>query len=641
MKKILLLLFCLFPIVVNADVRYDITDYYIESYILENGDLQVKELFVLDGTFNGYERDIIYTNNSLKINNNSIDFSSNAIYNANGLYNVAIKAKYVDVVNFSTMDDTDFDEFITTSYANNGDKSIYIKTILNNGERYRMYYPSNNNRVAFYISYIIDNAVVIHNDVAELYWNFIGSDYADEIENLNIRVYLPEADASNNFRIWAHGNLTGEIDFLNANDSKTGAIATIDKVEAYDPVDIRITFDKNLIKDTTGLDHTRVNALNKIIEIETERANEANKIRQQLKIKYYIGIIFTVAYIVGIVITFIFVKRKYGTTKKSNFNFEYNREFIDDYNVEVIDYLLNRKNISPNALSASIMNLIYKKNIKALEIPSNNKNKKDYKFILINEENLNLTEQKLTNFLFRNIGKENTDGTYTFTTKELRNYAASNHTYKDFINSYTAWKASVIKDGESEKFYEDTRKAKLHGIIWLILYFVLELILGLLKVGNIAGFFLRFVAIAFLIYTFLIHKKTEKGSLHYDKWMAFKKFLKDFGNFKEKELPEITLWERYLVYAVIFGIADQVEKDMNVKIKEFESLYGETYAPTVSDIYIYNSIRNSVNHSVSNAIHNSYSIQAANSRSSSGTGSGGGFSSGGGFGGGGGGGRGF
>ena len=34
------------------------------------------------------------------------------------------------------------------------------------------------------------------------------------------------------------------------------------------------------------------------------------------------------------------------------------------------------------------------------------------------------------------------------------------------------------------------------------------------------------------------------------KWTAFKKFLNDFGSFDVKELPEIKLWERYLVFPV-------------------------------------------------------------------------------------------
>lgn len=648
LKKFLMFLITilLFPLVVSAEVDYEITDYYIESHILENGDLKVKELFVLDGTFNGYERDIIYTNNSLELTEDAIDFSNNAIYNANGIIDINIKAKFVKDVDFNTLNDEDFDEFILTNYATNGSKGNYIKTNLYGGERYRMYYSSNKERVAFYLTYTIAGAVVIHNDVAELYWNFIGSDYADDLKNLNIKVFLPEADNSDNFRIWAHGDLTGEINFIEEDNKKTGAYATMDKVDAYDPVDIRLTFDKNLIKDQSNLDITEEDALSKIIEVETERAGVANALRKELKIKYYIAVGLTTAYLIGIIISIIFVIRKYGITKKSNFDHEYNREFINDYNVEVIDYLLNRNNISPNAMSASIMNMIYKKNIKAEEIVSKSKTKKDYKFTLINEDNLNETEQNLINFLFRNIGEKDENNIYTFTTVALKKYAASTKTYNTFINSYTTWKKCVIKDGKEQGFYENVNAARIHGVLWFILSLFLIVVIGLLNAFIKIVYFIPYLAFGFMLYTLLIHKKTEKGSLHYDKWMAFKRFLKDFGNFKEKELPEITLWEKYLVYAVIFGIADKVQKDMNVKIKELELVYGPNYAPTLTDIYIYNNICSSINHSVNQAVRSSYSQQVASSRtagssSSSGGGFGGGFSSGGGFGGGGGGGRGF
>ena len=76
------------------------------------------------------------------------------------------------------------------------------------------------------------------------------------------------------------------------------------------------------------------------------------------------------------------------------------------------------------------------------------------------------------------------------------------------------------------------------------------------------------ISIVFLIYTFLIKKRTKKGQEDYVRWKAFKHFLEDFGRFDIKELPEIALWERYLVYATVFGLADKVEKAMNVKISE-------------------------------------------------------------------------
>ena len=116
--------------------------------------------------------------------------------------------------------------------------------------------------------------------------------------------------------------------------------------------------------------------------------------------------------------------------------------------------------------------------------------------------------------------------------------------------------------------------------------------------------------------------------------------MKDFGRMHEKELPEITLWEKYLVYATVFGIAKKLAKDMEIKVQEMGNING-------TDIGRFNTISNMVNASnvVASAIGEAKrtadrAYAAAHSSDSSGGGHGGGFSSGGGsFGGGGGGGR--
>ena len=77
---------------------------------------------------------------------------------------------------------------------------------------------------------------------------------------------------------------------------------------------------------------------------------------------------------------------------------------------------------------------------------------------------------------------------------------------------------------------------------------------------------------------------------YYGKGM--KKFLSDFGRFDEKELPEIILWEKYLVYAAAFGIAAKVEKAMQLKIKEFNLNQNTNFTTN----YIL------LNHSFSNAL---------------------------------------
>ena len=63
MKKILIAIitFICLPLVSFA-ADYDIKHFYIDATLQKNGDMDVKELIVLKGTFNGYERDIFYRN---------------------------------------------------------------------------------------------------------------------------------------------------------------------------------------------------------------------------------------------------------------------------------------------------------------------------------------------------------------------------------------------------------------------------------------------------------------------------------------------------------------------------------------------------------------------------------------------------
>lgn len=111
----------------------------------------------------------------------------------------------------------------------------------------------------------------------------------------------------------------------------------------------------------------------------------------------------------------------------------------------------------------------------------------------------------------------------------------------------------------------------------------------------------------------------------------------------EKELPEVSLWDKYLVYATVLGCADTLSKQMKIRINE---IYPDSvdpmmmsYDPFLSHYLLYSAVSNSLHHSVHTAIASSRSSIAA-SRTSSGGGFGGGASMGGGsFGGGGGGGR--
>lgn len=65
--------------------------------------------------------------------------------------------------------------------------------------------------------------------------------------------------------------------------------------------------------------------------------------------------------------------------------------------------------------------------------------------------------------------------------------------------------------------------------------------------------------------------KTEKGKEIYLKLKGLKKHLKDFGNFDDKSLKEISLWDEYILYALILNESDnlssQAKSEYNQLVK--------------------------------------------------------------------------
>jgi uncharacterized protein YktA (UPF0223 family) len=107
------------------------------------------------------------------------------------------------------------------------------------------------------------------------------------------------------------------------------------------------------------------------------------------------------------------------------------------------------------------------------------------------------------------------------------------------------------------------------------------------------------------------------------------KFLIDQDNMKEKEVIEVQLWEEYLMYATILGIADVVEEQLKIVKPSFEQEMDMNYynSMLLTRAFVYQGVINA-----NNAYHtaNSGSAFSGGGGGSSFGGGGGGFSGGGG-----------
>lgn len=643
MKKIRFILFSLFimllPIFVYADGT---TRYYIEVNVLDNGDAEVKELKLMDGEYNGYKTDIRYKSNGLtKFDGSKSSFEGSDIYNASALTDVKVYDVKFTTTDFSIINNKNR-EFVLVNSAEKGDYGVYTKTTNSEGIEILSYQPSVYKRASL-VTYTLKDLVVVHNDIAELAHDFIGTDYAEEINNLIIRINLPSS--SKELRIFSHGPLNGKNRII---DDKSVEITyeTLDKENA---VDGRVVFDKSIVPNATK--KSNVDGLGKILEVEKERANYANKLREAArkreKMLQTLAIIMEILlgiWLIGLIVIVYKFYNKNDKEYRSEFNGKYFRDFPEEYTPSTVSYLMN-KSINNLSFNAGILDLIRKKAITIEEVTIDkkglfkNKQQKDYKLsrnMNFNLDTLSTSEKKLFNLLIGTVG----NGDYVIL-GDMKEFSKDYDNAKRLISGYDSWRYACESEAEAEEFYENTKKEKTNCILYSLIFIPITF-LALLCGSNMGRVLLiDLFGILAIIYFSSATKRTKKGNEQYHKWKGLKNFLADFGRLDEKDLPEIKLWERYLVYATMFGLAVKVQNAMKMNLErmnysdniDFTYLYFDNY-------YFSNSMTNAVNSSFSSARGTISTHELASSSDSSSGGYGGGSSfGGGGFGGGSGGGR--
>jgi len=106
---------------------------------------------------------------------------------------------------------------------------------------------------------------------------------------------------------------------------------------------------------------------------------------------------------------------------------------------------------------------------------------------------------------------------------------------------------------------------------------------------------------------------TQPGVDESEKWKAFKKFLTDFSTMDRKEIPEIVIWEKYLVYATAFGMTKEVINKLKMIYPEIEA-NPDFNTGVYMGIMIHTDFGSSMSRSVSSAMASTYSSAGGGGR---------------------------
>jgi uncharacterized membrane protein len=269
------------------------------------------------------------------------------------------------------------------------------------------------------------------------------------------------------------------------------------------------------------------------------------------------GLISTVLSIYTIVSIIQLIKYKNEENRdyieKRKFPYYYNREIPKDITPTLGAIIAQSKNPNKNMLFATIMNMHCKKIINIandLTITLNN----------INKTKLNKEEQLI--FTYIKISLEDN--------KKLTVYDLAKRGYQN-SNFWSSWIILMRREIYSRKVFS-TFKTTVFTINFAIIYLVTlifaysslyfnhgaipALIINILIFGAFAAVYIFMLKRIRINITYIEEKTRLK---------AYERFLKHFSAMEDDTYKHVELWDQHLVYALSFGIADNIEKQLKLR----------------------------------------------------------------------------
>ena len=575
------------------------------------------------------------------------------VSDTNTLYKTFIKddTKYSSIMDVSVKDITKGENNIfnrASKWEYHLPKGYFFAGTNNKGENEIAWGVSieSTTRKQYLISYRVNDVITKYNDCAELYWQFLGNEFEISANKITGTIKLPaNVQHLEDLKVWGHTKyLNGEVKVVSSDTIEFN----LNNYKSKNYVEVRLAMPTYLFEKVSSENISQEEKLDDIIKEETEWANEANARRDRRNKNFKLLILATILVntSIGIMFSKKIKKNKQFLEKNPNIlpeqQLEYYRELPDkeETPLEAVFILKTgyKQSCLPNVFSATILNFALKGYIRIEQ------KGKTIKILLnkIKTDELTGDEKKVLEIL--RAASNNNELTMAELEKYIKNYPSKLMNLNSTFEKVSKTQASEKGKFDTNRFNKQIVYAEKNvGYIFIL---IIIIIASIFTIGyaykNVQGMLITctIISLAFFIVVTIINLIlnmkittsfngfTQKGINEQEQWKAFKKYMEDFSYLDEKEVPELVLWEKYLVYATAFGIADKVLKQLKVKYPELNN------QDTISNMVLFNAMYNAkgLNANFINSISTSTS-RMYSSTYSSGSGSGGGFSGGGGFGG--------
>lgn len=586
-KKVIfsIIFFMLVAICINIPsfATFEITNFVIDSQLNEDGSLHVTEkiLYYTDEVVNGLTRNIVAKNP--RNTTNSAD---------------SLKLNYVK---------SDGEYCKQVNSAIKGYDGVYEYTNSSNEYNIKLYSPFIDCYKTVEYDYTLENVAVKYNDIGELFWNYIGSEWDCPIQFLTINITLPESAANETIYVFGHGSDNGTF-------TKTQNYITLkaESLSAYQPLDARILFSRDAISSSRKI--VNKNVLDKYINEEEGLSSEMDNIKVFANLDINQVAIILSLIIIGAGIVCYFVYDKEIKVEK----IKYYREMPYGLEPELLQYIYYGK-IKSNSFYIAVLNLV-KLGVYKLENTVNKVGKETQKIVYNPEHNSRLKEYQedmvktINGFLEDNENGEKSLDLIKLASKMERTTSRGFARYQ--VSLETEKEALVGKPTKIPGKIKTFAFLAMIGLIAMIAMCAMQLgniemvsaiigmlgmltlvysiffasvggaipvlifllchcsvfqfaIIGMMIASGVGILYIPYILLFILIQYLLRVKKFPKEQRQIVEYVAgLRRYIKDYSMLKDKEsLDYIQLWEDYFIMAIAL--------DLNNKTVNYFYNYGK------------------------------------------------------------------
>ena len=277
MKKYFYLLFTilLMPLMVKAD-NYKVINHIIDAEVELAGGLNVKELIIVEGKTDIFQRKLnYYSFSGGKWDGKTVELNNGTIYNGYDVTMSKVSAfKAPDKIELNNLT-SGITNYFKTFNLKKPSANTYLGTDNKDGTYdLNIYYDAKDEKTAYYIEYSITNVIVKHNDIKELNYTFKNLNYNSS--NTFLRVILPFATNDKNFKVYFHGNQSGTRQDITSNDGYMWG-AAVSFPEVGDSVNVRMIIPQDSVGIDIYLNKSNIDALDEIKKIEENKLDKTLK----------------------------------------------------------------------------------------------------------------------------------------------------------------------------------------------------------------------------------------------------------------------------------------------------------------------------------------------------------------------------